>query len=269
MVAPDGGDDKLFEDQNNCDLYTPCPFCLGFVLMRELERHCRSCPHQPQSNKSLDHPNFYLQSTCLLTGMEMDHAVLKESILSHMKTDEVYRKILGDELILQLGEYFVIKVGTSKRAYVSGKLREVGRLKKELDEAFGPTVHGMQDYIDPSKFDALIVTIQRMCRFDNDTERDIATEVGIPSLALKLGHTLKKLAYICRGKAIRAKNWLYQKSVAAFLNLMEDEFGPKVSSHALTSLFDKKSESGDSLVPLSSDIAKLICYLDQKLENLE
>ena len=44
--------------------------------------------------------------------------------------------------------------------------------------------------------------------------------VGTPSIALKLGHALKKCIYIARGKALRRKNKAVLEDVEHFEKLM-------------------------------------------------
>ena len=69
-------------------------------------------------------------------------------------------------------------------------MRQLARLLKTLRGKSQNEVSQLEDYIDTSKFDELVLAVKDLCGFDAESRLDI----GIPSLALKLGHSLKRFA---------------------------------------------------------------------------
>jgi CRISPR/Cas system-associated exonuclease Cas4 (RecB family) len=92
---------------------------------------------------------------------------------------------------------------------------------------------------------------------------DMGSQVNRPSLAVKMGHTLRK----CCNIAIRSNDDDEMQQVQRFLLLMDSEWADKVSKHALSKLhtdkFIKKNE-----LPLTADLVQLVIKLRQGIARL-
>lgn len=88
-----------------------------------------------------------------------------------------------------------------------------------------------------------------------------------PSLALKLGHSLKKLAEIKRGQCMRSGDDAGKNDAENYILLHETEWAEKVSSHALQTLAERKFNE-PSLLPLTEDVVKLKGFLLKEMQTL-
>jgi hypothetical protein len=88
----------------------------------------------------------------------------------------------------------------------------------------------------------------------------------IPSLALKVGHALRKCASIQRGVYLKEGNLRGERKMKSFLSLMEIEWVNRISSTAL-STFRKNQLTKEDLLPVTSDLLKLNSHLDKSIEN--
>lgn len=87
----------------------------------------------------------------------------------------------------------------------------------------------------------------------------------IPSLALKIGHSLLKVSDIIRCHALMAGNKDLVKSSEAFQKLYQTKWSEYISHCALSTISDLKNSKPDSL-PLTEDIQKLHKHLDKRAE---
>ena len=106
----------------------------------------------------------------------------------------------------------------------------------------------LEGYLKPEKFDELVEAVKMMCSFK---EEDGGTKVGTPSLALKLGHSLKKCVYILWGQAVRSKDKEREESASNLEKLLEREWCDQVSRHSLSTMYEKKFNKSEVLPPTS------------------
>ena len=86
--------------------------------------------------------------------------------------------------------------------------------------------------------------------------KDGEQEVQIPSLALKLGHSLKKCVNIVRSQALRAKDKDRLEDADNFEKLLECEWSFRISRYSLNTLGTRKYNKMNML-PLAEDLEKL------------
>ncbi|KAK4874472.1 hypothetical protein RN001_013832 [Aquatica leii] len=91
-------------------------------------------------------------------------------------------------------------------------------------------------------------------------------DYGIPSLALKLDHTLRKCALIARGIVLRKGDLQISKQMEPFLDLMNIEWNAKVLSAALRTLRQKKMNP-PQLLPLTDDLITVNKYLENVMKE--
>ena len=109
------------------------------------------------------------------------------------------------------------------------------------------------DFIKPSKFDVVIEAVKKLCNFETkDGQQDVRT----PSLALKIGHLLKKCVNVVRGQALREKDKDSQEDTDSFEKLIDQEWSHRISHHSLSILSLRKYNKVDML-PIAEDLDKL------------
>ena len=88
-----------------------------------------------------------------------------------------------------------------------------------------------------------------------------------PSLALKLGHSLKKAAQYVKSEALQGQDNEMKNWAEAFVELCQVEWSNEVSSQALTTLHDN-AYNKPKRIPLANDIKCLNAYLTGKASEL-
>ena len=104
-------------------------------------------------------------------------------------------------------------------------------------------------------FHKAVEATKTLCQYNSATNT-----YGIPSLALKIGHTLKKCAMIKTNVTVCDGQTDLAKGCQEFRSLCKDEWSDLISSGALLRLNTAKMNKGQSL-PLTEDIEKLQTFL--------
>lgn len=240
--------------------YLPCKFCFAMYVKTELWRHHKRCKLQVKDDCPVK--RRIQASSSLLLPMNMTVSTGLKTILEDMAYDSVTHLVQSDMLIIALGERMFLKNGEVKRhrADIRNKMRELARLvlaARTIDTA----IVNLKDLIDPGKFNTVLEAVKKMTGFDN-----LSNRFSIPSTALKLRHSLVKVAYILQGEALRQEDDVLKKRAEQFIKLIELEWTTHVSSNALKTLYQKKWNNPQTL-PLSEDIKKLQDHLKCLEEN--
>ena len=179
-------------------------------------------------------------------------------ILSHLREDAVKKAILNDTLILQYAQKLTMKHGcnSNRHEHVRCKVRELGHLLVQLKEEH--KMHSIADALDPKQFKDLVSSVHKICGFCCDT-----TTYSSPSLALKLGHTLKKCAVMLILEALQTTSKEREENSTAFIRLYDIEWADQISSKALKTLHDMGLNKV-TILPLADDIAKITHCLSEK-----
>lgn len=93
-----------------------------------------------------------------------------------------------DQLITNFGAAILQKVGIKNANYVSQRMRQLARLVQTLRLQSKRNDACLEEFIDTSMFDAVLDAVKDLCKFDAESRLGI----GIPSLALKLGQSVKR-----------------------------------------------------------------------------
>lgn len=239
--------------------YLPCSVCYGMYLRKDLWRHAKyCCPiNTNKSNSNHQALGRLLLPTCLDVSEN-----LKTKILNNMLNDKITAIVMGDPLILAFGERLLIKVGanTHQYNYVKQKLRELARLLQSLKSS-NSVITSLQDCIDPVKFKDVIAAVRNLCGGDDDGN------YLIPSLALKIGHSLKKCALLLKSKALQGNNELLKQKAESFLDLYASDWDIEISSASLRTIHERLFNK-PKRIPLAEDL-KLFCdYLEKKASFL-
>ncbi|KAJ8313910.1 hypothetical protein KUTeg_008471 [Tegillarca granosa] len=87
----------------------------------------------------------------------------------------------------------------------------------------------------PKNWELLLSAVKNVAGFCKESGK-----YDIPTLPVKLGHSLSKCAKVLRTKAIMEDNEDVKKSVEGFLKLYEDEWNERISVKARQTLYDAK-----------------------------
>lgn len=248
--------------------YLPCIHCLGFVRRQELWRHVKVCSFRTdQQEESGENKYQKLQAKSrmlILPSICSGGSALFQDVVASMKPDEITIVSRNDPTISALGTMMIEKVGTKRSHDVSQKMRSVSRLLLRLRETESKPVAQLSEYLCPSKFDVIVQCVKELCQFE---EKNGEKVVGTPSLALKLGHALKKCIYIVRGKALRSKDKAVLEDVEHFEKLMDAEWNTSISHHSIATLDERKYNKPD-LLPITSDLQKLRQFIVSRISSL-
>ena len=236
--------------------YLPCTHCLGFYNKDDISRHCKS--------------------TCKFRGPTMTKSAVKlgkevvaihmgttskefASLLAKMKNEEYVETIQADSLLKSYAQTLIDKYAIKKGPdnLIREKLREMTKLFLELKESNNNLT--FLEIFKPENFDSVIFAVHSL------TGR--GTGIKSPSLALKFGHGLKKVARILIGQSLRRRDEVAKKNAEDFLILMENEWTEKVSRNALKTLADKKFNKPQD-IPLTEDLVNLVTKICLEMSEL-
>ena len=181
---------------------------------------------------------------------------MQHCILGMMKRDEFSILVRNDPLITSYGEKLFQKHGHLEHLHqhISCKMRELARLvtaARKLDSG----VTWLAECLSPDKFDMVVKAVKELCGFAQEENK-----YKTPSLALKLGHSLKKCCAIAVCSSIKANDAEKRQSLEDFMYLCDKTWSTEVSSAALSTLASNKMNK-PQLIPLTSDIQMLNQYI--------
>ena len=239
--------------------YGPCQYCYAYLVRKDLWKH--KCQLHPA--KDVDGRNGkrkrYAQSCKLLFPPPKGASEALNSVLCSLKQDAVSRAAKNDALVMQLARKEYLKAGhdSEQHDYIRAKLREMGRLILELRQKPGAEGADLESFIDPTKFREVVSAAKNISGF-SETAHTYCT----PSLALKIGHSVKKCALILKGQALETCDGDLEKRAEAFHQLCEMKWSEEVSSHALRTLYQNKRNK-TKVLPRTEDVIKLTSYLKE------
>lgn len=180
-----------------------------------------------------------------------------------MRDDEVRRAIEGDDLIMRFGQRLYEEQGhhPHRLPYVAQKMRELGRLLNVLMSS-DLNIFSLEDAMKSSSWDSLLKGVKIVSEFDNSTQT-----YGIPSLALKIGYSLKKCAEDLYFIALRNEDEDRKRISQTFVEMYNCDWKTSISSKALASLTASKYNK-TQLLPLVEDVVKMNAYLQKKAEEI-
>lgn len=238
--------------------YAVCEHCFGYFSKRKLWQHVKSC--ELRVGKVEKHTRHIAKGKILMPSKSGCSEALHE-ILSVMVNDDVSRVVRSDRVILALGEKMLYKQGKQKKAYLRNTLRELGRLLLALrSKSTGLTA--LEDYMIPSMFKTVVAAVREVSGFCGDK-----VNYETPTLAIKLGQSLCKVARILKAEALTTGNKKQREDAEAFLELHRIDWNTEVSANAYQSLVDDRKNKPKRL-PLSDDVRKLAVYLKTNIATL-
>ncbi|XP_072047723.1 uncharacterized protein [Amphiura filiformis] len=247
--------------------YLPCSLCLGYYAKRDLWKH--GCKMKEKEKSEGEPPKkkrrraYVKTARCMLPSDGMSKTVQKVCAGLRLDHEGVSTFIKHDCLMLKLAEKFTFKLGHDdyQFTYIRAKLREVGRMMLVFRKVAGLVNATLTDAIDPERFNDVVKATRAVAGFNNDTHI-----YKTPTLALKIGHSLKKAAAILLGEALSGGDCILERRAEQFMKLIDLQWTDKISTHALRTLNENKRNAPQYL-PVTEDIVKLTNFLQKKMEE--
>ena len=221
--------------------YLPCRYCLAFYARKELCRHVRKCPHDQEKGSARYH-DHQIEGELLLSSQTFPVTPsneLKEHVLVRMRWDPVSFIARRDSIILLLAKHQFAKQGPTKSAGIRQKMRLMAKLLVSLRNRMDKPNLSLYEAIHPNNFDQI-----------KDACLEMAGNLRVPSLALKLGYGLVKCAVIAHGQSIRERDEMKKSEIKDFQRLYKMEWNDFVQSPALQALARRKLNK-EELLPLT------------------
>lgn len=243
--------------------FGPCPYCLGFMAKSFLLRHAKVCTSEKSPNnislKSVRTASNSLVNSMLFKG----EPKFRSQILDTFCNDKISAICRTDSVILGVGMLLFEKHANSQKELIRQSMRQLGRLLQVI-RGSNPkfTNKELKYFIDPIHFDVIVNSVKTLCKANMTPSEK--TDYGIPSLALKIGHSLRKCAAFLKGQSLRVGDFKVDKKLSSFLQLLDLEWEIRVSSNALSTLVKRKINSA-TLLPLTEDLMKLNNFLAKEI----
>ncbi len=243
------------------ETYDYCLYCKGMLSRKELSRHLKRCALRPENNVE-EGPELRERVFGIASAQStMSQPISSElwSVLGKMHKDDVSTAIRNDHYLMQFAQSLFNKHGSdrSKHEYIRQKVRELGRLLVTLRHT--TRIHNMEEAIKPGNF-FILTSAVRVSGFDHENSTFKA-----PSLALKIGHSLRKISDLIMCRALMEEDQEVIDSIRRFHTLHETKWSELVSHSALSNLSEAKYNKSPRLT-LAKDVQKLQLYLGQQVE---
>ncbi|KAF3838040.1 hypothetical protein F7725_009808 [Dissostichus mawsoni] len=179
-----------------------------------------------------------------------------------MVQDDVYIAVKSDVCIMEYGEHLYHRLGydVGKHEYIRQKLRELGRLL--VCSRKTTPLKTIQDHVKPINFLHVVQAVKHVAGFDSETNT-----YKCPSLALKIGHSLKKISMLVESRANVQSNYSAAKDARTFRRVYETRWNELISAASLRTLQESKWNA-PQLLPFTKDVQTLHSYLDVQQQEV-
>lgn len=238
-----------------------CAYCQGLFVKKVLWRHMKICNFKP--TVPLKPGRTRVQALC---GFAVPPPPgVKEQLwklLNNMIQDDVYFAVKSDACIMEYGEHLYNRLGhdVSKHEYIRQKLRELGRLL--ICSRKTTPLRTIQGHIKPANFMHVVQAAKEMAGYGCETN-----VYKCPSLALRIGYSLKKISLPVESRANVQSDYSAAKDARAFRRVYETRWNELISSASLRTLQESKWNT-PQLVPFTKDVQTLHSYLDAQQQDL-
>uniref|UniRef100_A0A3B3TG06 Uncharacterized LOC111855400 n=1 Tax=Paramormyrops kingsleyae TaxID=1676925 RepID=A0A3B3TG06_9TELE len=250
---------KPRKDSNSGD-FIHCLHCLGLFAKKFLWRHMKQCKLRTNELSTPGADKMFSPGACMGPTAQGVSAGLHE-ILRNMNDDELLLTIKADPYIIKLGEYFYNKLGadSGKHAYVRLKMREVGRLLIQAKKA--TPLRRMEDFVDPSNFLHVVTAVKMVCGYDDDK-----CTFKRPTLAVKLGHSLQKMAFLVSFQAMMDRDSEKADKARDFNEMYTTRWCELLSANTLRT-FREDKWNAPLVIPFTEDVKMMHLFLDNKQKS--
>ncbi|XP_072167664.1 uncharacterized protein [Diadema setosum] len=234
------------------ELFQPCVSCLGWYSKSEMWRHaCKMGKSNPTvADGQMLKPTPHIERTY-------------DEVIHGLPCDGISLCIRNDNLLNELGRVWTLKLGHNKEKHcrIRHELRLMARLLLTYRETTGEHSATLSSMIDPVEFMSVVRAVQRLSGFHPD--RNLYNK---PSLALKLGYSLKKAALLTVNSGLMEGDKQMEERARSFVTLYENKW-PEISSQALRS-FNNPDRCKPKLIPLTSDVIEMARYVNCRSDEL-
>lgn len=239
--------------------FIPCQHCQAMYLRSDLWKHKNYCPVKKEG--PMPRNQGIKRGMLLLPVKENDEGL--HILFQSMKSDEITHIAKTDPLLRQYAKRLLEKHGKNGHQvnYISQKLREMGRLIIQAKN-ISPDVNEMIHCLDVTNYDIVTEAVRRVAGYNNDSKK-----YAIPSVALKIGHTLHKLAGLLKLDGIKERDETKINNAELFEKLYSLDWKESVSLKAHRTLEALKYNK-PQLLPLVEDVMKLHNFLHCKSEEI-
>ena len=235
--------------------YLPCEYCLYFYYRKDLHRHVKHCSAGKNISRSSKRGHRVQGSAAMLLPVHSEVSEPLKKIFERMKVDEVSLSLKVDNTIIKYGNTLCRKhYNNSDQTYhISNKLREIGRLLIKRRE--NTSVTCVDDIVNPAIFPKVISSVTELCGFNEETK-----EIEAPSLGIKLGQILGKIAFLIKGEAIIHLDKEKRKRADDFISLLQIRWNDEIAKLSRTELETRKWNK-PKILPLTEDLQLLRKHL--------
>ncbi|XP_070193306.1 uncharacterized protein [Littorina saxatilis] len=210
--------------------------------------------NQVNDSNVVQQSKFFLSSACLpdCCGLSMSDEM--HTLINAMHNDELPGVVRKDDLLVLFGETLLRKYGPIRKNDIAQRLRQLSRLLVKCRESLSNSSLSYNDVLCGKKFDACVEATDGVCGL-NITD-DGRREFKLPSLALRLGHLLRKLVGVKQGFCLRNDDLDGLKDAETFGKLLEAEWTDSVATIANITLKRRKDQS-IQLLQVTEDLRTL------------
>ena len=228
--------------------FAPCHACLGYVQKSDLWRHVKRCPIASEEDRVLDNKilNALSEGFCGSENEEDDVTTeFFNTVVAPMRHSPIRDIITKDRLLLLLGAKLLNNKGkdVNQVAAIRSRLTSLAKLLTCVRKRVGIAALKMEEALKPRYFDAVIASVRELCSWDIGSEHG-SPSFKVPSLALKLGHSLKKAAELALSQSIKEERVDDATRIKDYIKLHVNEWGDTVSHAALHTIDKRKQKHG-------------------------
>lgn len=241
--------------------YGPCPSCFEWInLTANTSSHVKSCIGENKGSISHGKGKLVLASSYLLgkVASKASHRV-REMVFPTMRNDEIANVAKNDDLIVCLGDVWLAKSMENElrcRNYSSFRMRLAARLLMLLRASLKIPDLKMIDAVVPKHFNHFCEAAIEACQPSGDINLDLEH----PSVALKIGDDLSRIAALKLGFAIEIDDEKMRKESNDFLELLKLQWYIKVKKQARVVL-NRHNYEKEKFLPHQADIQNLAEHL--------
>ncbi|XP_030580959.1 uncharacterized protein LOC115777257 [Archocentrus centrarchus] len=204
--------------------YLHCINCEGYFKRKSLWSHMRRC-NLSQKVKGLKPGTSRVQALCKYAEPVPDSVNAQFwKLVLNMHHDDITKVVRSEKCILKLGEHLFNKHGqdVTRHEYIRQKMRETARVV--LQGQKDGKLEMLSDFFVPANFPHVIDAVQKVAGLDERTK-----VFKTPSLALKLGHNLNKVASILECEAMISGDENTIQNVRVFKQICETRWSESYS----------------------------------------
>ena len=227
--------------------YRPCESCWAYLLKTELYRHRCKFPKKNRRRVAAD--------AQMLLPPPPGVSAKVHQLVSGMQDGSVKLIAKTDPLIVEYTSKFITLKGMQKQVYIRDKVRELARFLIAVRIQDGMQTKTLDECISTGYFGNCVKAVNELAEFDENT-----ATYAKPTLALKLGQALGKVAKIVKRKAIEARKDDRIHEAELFGDLCSSEWSEIIACRARSTLQERKRNKLN-ILPLSNDVQKLNRFL--------